>query len=188
MKIKNSNKHMDTSNIVGLVKIADELDLKKLYIELENTSYEPEQFSGLIYRTENPDGTVTLFTSGKLLCTGTSNTKILKKIISNLVNKLKFLDIPVYDNYKVQIKNMVFTKNLKRTINLAKVALSFGLENVNYEPEDFPGLIYKTTEPKATFLLFESGKIICTGAESNTDAELAYEKLERKLKHNKIIN
>jgi transcription initiation factor TFIID TATA-box-binding protein len=178
---------ISTSNVVGLTKIADELDLEKLYIELENTLYEPEQFSGLIYRNEDPIGTVTLFKSGKILCSGAKSPKIVKKIISDLVNKLKFLDIPVFENYRVQIKNMVFTRTLNYPINLAKVALSFGLENVDYEPNDFPGLIYKTPDPKATFILFESGKIICTGADSNAHAELAFKKLEKKLKRYKII-
>jgi transcription initiation factor TFIID TATA-box-binding protein len=182
-----SNKRISTSNVVGLVKIAHELDLEKLYIELDNTSYEPEQFSGLIYRNGDHNGTVTLFSSGNILCTGSKDPEILKKIIYDLVKKLKFLDIPILDDYKIQIKNMVFTRTLSQPINLAKVALSFGLENVDYEPKDFPGLIYRTTDPKATFILFESGKIICTGADSTTNPETAFKNLEKKLKRHNII-
>jgi transcription initiation factor TFIID TATA-box-binding protein len=187
MKNDFSNEKMSTSNVVGLTKIADELDLEKLYVELEKTSYEPEQFSGLIYRNEDPIGTVILFSTGKILCTGAKSPKFVKIIISQLVDKLKFLDISVFDKYNVQIKNMVFTRTIRHPINLAKVALSFGLENVDYEPNDFPGLVYRTTDPKATFLLFESGKIICTGADSNAHAELAFKQLEGKLKRYKII-
>jgi transcription initiation factor TFIID TATA-box-binding protein len=187
MKKDSSAEKLSTSNVVGLTKIADELDLEKLYVELENTSYEPEQFSGLIYRNDDPMGTVTLFSTGKILCTGAKSPKFVKKIISQLVDKLRFLDVPILNNYKVRIKNFVFTKTLGQPINLAKVALSFGLENVDYEPEDFPGLVYRNEDPKATFILFESGKIICTGADSNAHAESAFKQLEGKLKRYKII-
>lgn len=186
MKKDNVTELLSATNIVGLVKISDELDLKKIYMGLENTSYEPEQFSGLVYRNES-GGTVTLFKSGKVICTGIKNPKKVNEVISNLMDKLRFLEIPVYKNYSVQIKNMVFTKTIKHQINLAKVALSFGLENVDYEPEGFPGLIYKTEEPRATFILFESGKIICTGAKSNAQAVAAYKNFEHKLKRYKII-
>jgi transcription initiation factor TFIID TATA-box-binding protein len=187
MKKNESSKMLTTSNIMGIVKISDELNLEKIYMGLEDSSYEPEQYSGLVYRNVDPQGTVTLFKTGKIICTGVKDKKIVKKIISDLVDKLRSLEIPVYNNYKIQIKNMVFTRTLGHPINLAKVALSFGLENVDYEPDDFPGLIFKITEPKATFILFGSGKIICTGSESNTVAEEAYSKLERKLKRYKIL-
>jgi transcription initiation factor TFIID TATA-box-binding protein len=188
MTIKTSKNQFNTSNVVGIVRISDELDLKKIFIELENTSYEPEQFSGLIYRNDDPAGTVTIFRSGKAICTGSKNPEHLKEIISNLVDKLNYLEIPVYKNYKIEIKNMVFTKTLRKPINLAKVALSFGLENVDYEPDDFPGLIFKTDSPIATFILFESGKIICTGAGSIEHAENAYKELEKKLKRHEIVD
>jgi transcription initiation factor TFIID TATA-box-binding protein len=182
-----SDNQLSTSNVIGLVKISDHLNLEKIYAGLDNTSYEPEQFSGLIYRNEEPPGTVTLFKTGNVICSGANDTKNVRVIISNLLDKLRFLDIPIFDSYKIQIKNIVSTKSLNQSINLAKVALSFGLENVDYEPDDFPGLIYKTEEPRATFIIFESGKIICTGAESNSVAEMAFHKLEKKFIRYKII-
>lgn len=187
MTVKKHDEFMDVSNIVGMVDLAENFDLNKLYIELENTSFEPEQFSGLVYRSKSPEGTVILFKSGKAICTGAKDQKSVELIISELVNKLRFLDIKIKKNFKVQIKNMVFTRTLEKSINLAKVALSFGLEEVEYEPKDFPGLIYRIEEPRATFILFESGKIICTGSESTELAEKAYGLLEKKLKRNKII-
>jgi transcription initiation factor TFIID TATA-box-binding protein len=187
MKIDVSNDHFKASNILGIVKISDQLDLEKIYLGLENVSYEPEVFSGLVYHNENPTGTATLFKTGKVICSGTNDIEKMKKIVSEIINKLKILEIPVYDTFKIEIKNMVFTKDLGQPINLAKVALSFGLENVDYEPEDFPGLVYRIDEPQATFILFGSGKIICTGAKANSLAEEAFKKLEKKLKRHKIL-
>lgn len=182
-----SNGHTNLSNVVGIVKISDRLDLDMLYREMENTSYEPEQFSGLTFRSEDPTGTVVLFNSGKAICTGAKNERDLEAIILGLVHRLGSLGVPVFDEYDIQIKNMVFTRTLEKPINLAKVALDFGLENVDYEPEEFPGLIFKIEKPSSTFILFESGKIICTGSGSIEEAEHAFRILERKLKRFEII-
>jgi transcription initiation factor TFIID TATA-box-binding protein len=184
---KISKQLINISNVVGISKISDRLDLEKLYVELENAYYEPEQFSGLTYRSDDPPGTVILFQSGKVICTGAKDTSTCKKIISNLVNKMKFLDIQIKNDYKIQIKNMIFTKNFNQPINLAKVALSFGLENIDYEPDDFPGLVYKIEELPATLILFESGKVVCTGTVSEEQANEAFEKLIKKLKRYKLI-
>lgn len=188
MKTDDSTLQKNVSNVMGTVRISDKLDLYKIFLSLENTSYEPEQFSGVIYRNEEPPGTAILFSSGKVICTGAKDEKSVKKIISDLVDKLRFLDVPVYQDFNVQIRNIVFTKALGKPINLSRVALSFGLENVDYEPSNFPGLVYKIEEPKVTFILFESGKIICTGTRSGKDAEIAYKGLERKLKRKKVID
>jgi transcription initiation factor TFIID TATA-box-binding protein len=184
---KASKQLLIVSNVVGTCKISEKLDLEKLFIELDNSSYEPEQFSGLTYRSNDPPGTVIIFQSGKAICTGAKDRSSCNKIISNLVKKLEFLDIPVNKNCEIQIKNMIFTKNLNQSLNLAKVALSFGLENIDYEPDDFPGLVYRTEEPHATLILFESGKVVCTGAVSEKHGEEAYNKLLKKLKRNKLI-
>jgi transcription initiation factor TFIID TATA-box-binding protein len=187
MNEKTSDRSMNVSNIIGITKIADKIDLKKLYVVLYNSSFEPEQFSGLVFRSEEPPGTLTIFSTGKVICSGAKGRGDVETIISNFVEKLKFQEIPVIDEPEIQIKNMVFTKTLGSKINLAKVALSFGLQNVDYEPEDFPGLVYKEEEPPATFMLFESGMLICTGSDSLEKAELAYSKLEKKLKEFEIL-
>jgi len=51
------------------------------------------------------------------------------------------------------------------------------MDNVMYEPEQFPGLIYRMKEPKVVMLLFASGKLVCTGAKHEDMVREAVEKL-----------
>jgi len=56
------------------------------------------------------------------------------------------------------------------------------LDNTEYEPEQFPGLVYKLKGTKATFLLFSNGKIVCTGTKSEEEVHEALDKLIVNLK------
>jgi transcription initiation factor TFIID TATA-box-binding protein len=56
-----------------------------------------------------------------------------------------------------------------------------------YEPEQFPGLIYRMSEPKVVILLFASGKLVCTGAKKEQDVYDAVEKLHGLLEEKKLI-
>jgi transcription initiation factor TFIID TATA-box-binding protein len=80
----------------------------------------------------------------------------------------------------MQVENIVASAKLEGKLNLDKIA--FELENSEYEPEQFPGLVYRMKEPKVAFLLFGSGKIVCTGGRSTRDVNDAVEKIHKKLK------
>ena len=68
------------------------------------------------------------------------------------------------DNVKVKIVNIVVTSDLKSTLNLEKISTK--LAHTEYNPEQFPGLVFKIKEPRSSALLFTSGKIVCTGTRS----------------------
>jgi transcription initiation factor TFIID TATA-box-binding protein len=87
----------------------------------------------------------------------------------------------VYKNPKIIVQNIVATADLGAELNLTETATGLGLENVEYEPEQFPGLVYRFKEPKVAMLLFSSGKIVCAGARSIEDASKAVEKLSDEL-------
>ncbi|MCK5260716.1 MAG: TATA-box-binding protein, partial [Thermoplasmatales archaeon] len=87
----------------------------------------------------------------------------------------------VYKNPEIVIQNIVATSDLGGELNLSEVAISLGLENVEYEPEQFPGLVYRIREPKVAMLLFGSGKIVCAGARKIEDVSKAVEKLSEEL-------
>jgi len=70
-----------------------------------------------------------------------------------------------------QIVNLVASANLNATLDLYNLAVS--VPNIEYEPEQFPGLVYKLPEAKATFLLFSNGKVVCTGTKSEKIVEQA---------------
>jgi transcription initiation factor TFIID TATA-box-binding protein len=67
------------------------------------------------------------------------------------------------------------------SINLNAIAIGLGLENVEYEPEQFPGLVYRLGEPNVVVLLFGSGKMVITGGKQPEDVEAATEELVSQL-------
>lgn len=66
-----------------------------------------------------------------------------------------------------KIENIVASANLNVELDLYAIARK--VDNVEYEPEQFPGAILKLKEPKTSLLLFKNGKLICTGAKSEAD-------------------
>jgi transcription initiation factor TFIID TATA-box-binding protein len=168
-------------NIVASTTFAEKLDLDVIAQSLEDAEYEPEQFPGLVYRLDNPKTATLLFRSGKANCTGAKNLEDVRKTVSIITEKLEKIGVKVYKNPEIVIQNIVATSDLEGELNLSEVAVALGLENVEYEPEQFPGLVYRIKEPKVAMLLFGSGKIVCAGARKTEDVSLAVEKLSKEL-------
>jgi len=168
-------------NIVASTTFAEKLDLDIIAQSLENTEYEPEQFPGLVFRLKNPKTATLLFRSGAANCTGAKNVEDVRKTVDVIVDKLKNLGVELYKNPEIIVQNIVATADLGGELNLTETAQGLGLENVEYEPEQFPGLVYRIKEPKTAMLLFSSGKIVCAGARSTEDASKAVEKLSEEL-------
>lgn len=169
-------------NMVGVSKVGDDLDLNNIVMNLENTEYEPEAFPGLVFKMKEPKAAFLIFRSGKVVCTGTRSTKDAQAALDLATSKLKDVGVNVLPNPKIEIVNIVASADLgSRNINLNQVAMALGLENIEYEPEQFPGLAYRMKTPKVVFLIFSTGKVICTGARSKKDVELAVANLETEL-------
>ena len=168
-------------NIVASTVFAEKLDLDFISQSLEEAEYEPEQFPGLIYRLKNPKTATLLFTSGKANCTGSKNIEDVRKTIDIIAEKLRELGMNIHKNQEIVVQNMVATANLGGELNLTETAIGLGLENIEYEPEQFPGLVYRIKEPKVALLLFSSGKIVCAGARNTKDVSKAAEKLFEEL-------
>ena len=168
-------------NIVASTIFADKLDLDVIATSLEEAEYEPEQFPGLVYRLSNPKTATLLFRSGKANCTGAKNIEDVRKTVDIIADKLKKLSVKVHKDLEIVVQNMVATADLGGELNLDEVAVAFGLENVEYEPEQFPGLVYRVKEPRVVMLLFGSGKIVCTGGRNTEDVSTAVQNLSEKL-------
>lgn len=158
-----------------------ELDLSTLALGLSGAEYEPEQFPGLIYRLKNPKSATLLFRSGKLVCTGSRSLSNVKQAIDTVVSDVKKAGIPISASPEIVVQNIVASSDLGQDINLNAIAISLGLERVEYEPEQFPGLVYRLDEPKVVVLLFGSGKLVCTGARTPQDVEAAVRKITEEL-------
>ena len=168
-------------NIVASTAFADKLDLEAIMRSVEGAEYEPEQFPGLVYKLSDPKTATLLFKSGKANCTGAKNIEDVHKSLDIIAETLRKLGVNVYKNFEVTVQNMVAVGDLRGEVNLVKAAISLGLGNVEYEPEQFPGLIYKLKEPKVTLLIFNTGKVVVAGSRSTEDISEAMAILSKEL-------
>jgi len=168
-------------NVVASTSLNVPIKLENLVSKLDNVEYEPEQFPGLVLRLKDPKVAALIFSSGKVVCTGAKSPKDSKIAIGKIVAKMNKIGIKIPSNYTVRMENIVASAKLKIKLNLNNIA--FSLENTEYEPEQFPGLVYRMDNPRVTFLLFGSGKVICTGGKTIEDVKRAVSKVDKQLKN-----
>lgn len=168
-------------NVVASTSLGSELDLQAIALALGGAEYEPEQFPGLIYRLKEPKTATLLFRSGKVVCTGAKSLEHVRLAITNVAKQIEKAGIKIEKEPDIEVQNIVASSDLETEINLNAIAISLGLEKVEYEPEQFPGLVYRLDEPKVVVLLFGSGKLVCTGARKPEDVERAVEKITEEL-------
>lgn len=171
-------------NVVASANLHADIKLEKVVANLEGIEYEPEQFPGVVMRLKDPKAAALIFSSGKIVCTGAKSPGDAKLVIGKIVTRLRKLGIKIPRDHSMRLENIVASAKLEQELNLDQIA--FTLENTEYEPEQFPGLVYRMDDPKVTFLLFGSGKIICTGGRSIKDVERAVAKLDKRLRNLKV--
>ncbi|MCG7840441.1 MAG: TATA-box-binding protein [Methanomassiliicoccales archaeon] len=169
-------------NVVASTTLGEELDLQTIALALDGAEYEPEQFPGLIYRLKDPKTATLLFRSGKVVCTGAKSLEHVEVAIKKVAKQIEMAGIKIKMQPKPDVQNIVASSDLGQEINLNAIAISLGLERVEYEPEQFPGLVYRIDVPKVVVLLFGSGKLVCTGAKKEEDVEAAVNKITEELK------
>ncbi|MBD3252232.1 TATA-box-binding protein [Candidatus Pacearchaeota archaeon] len=179
-KSKKSKRSLKIQNIVATTSLGKDVPLTKLAKTIANTEYNPEQFPGLVLRIKEPKSAVLVFSSGNLVCTGTKSIAQVKLVIQQVIKTLKKINVKITEKPKITVQNIVASGNIDMDLNLNFLAL--GLENTEYEPEQFPGLVYKLIEPNATFLLFSNGKLVCTGTKNNQQLNDSMEQLIKTLK------
>ncbi len=171
-KSDNANISYKIVNIVSTVvtDIDKKINLKQIAQSQSDVEYNPDKFPGLVMRIRKPKGTALIFSTGRMVITGlreeTDVDKVVKKVIKN-IRKVGFnVKKPI-----ITIQNIVATGNLNINIDLDKAAIVS--ENTMYEPEIFPGLIYRMQDPKTVFLIFSTGKIVCLGAKKKSTIKKA---------------
>jgi transcription initiation factor TFIID TATA-box-binding protein len=169
-------------NMVATTSLGKELDIQKMLTALEGARYDTTRFPGLVYRMKSPKVAILLFRSGKVVCTGGKNIEDVHTAFDILVKQITAAGIPIGRNPLITVQNIVASTDLGGVINLNAVAISLSLEKVEYEPEQFPGLVYRLEKPKVVMLIFGSGKMVCTGAKKTEDVELAVERVTKELR------
>jgi transcription initiation factor TFIID TATA-box-binding protein len=168
-------------NIVASGVIADSIDLNEVSKKVKNCELNTKRFPGAVYRIEKPKIASLIFSSGKVVLTGIRDKQALTDGLNIIIKSLKSAGVKTHKEPKVAITNIVCSYDIGKSINLNKVVITLNLENIEYEPEQFPGLVYRIKDPKIVALLFSSGKIILTGGKNLEDIKKGLDFLEQKL-------
>ena len=176
---------IDVVNVVASASVDQELDLYDITKKFPDTEYHPEQFPGLVFRLKNPKTATLIFRTGKMVCTGSKSSDLARKAVKIVVQKLRKGRIKIKKDAVVTVQNMVSSINLGGKVHLEKAARS--LPRSMYEPEQFPGLIHRMLDPKTVILVFASGKLVCTGAKTESDVYRSVHNLHNLLEEKDLM-
>jgi transcription initiation factor TFIID TATA-box-binding protein len=168
-------------NVVVFATLGKDIPLDKISKELVGAEYTPEAFPGVIYRIKDPKTAALIFSSGKIVCTGARSPKFAKTAVQKVVDDMKALNIDMPDEFHTGVENIVASTQIEAKDKLNLEFIAYNLENAEYEPEQFPGLVYRISDPRVAFLLFGTGKIICTGARKIEEIHAALQKFKTNL-------
>jgi len=154
-------------NVVASATIDQKLDLYDIQKKFPSVEYNPDQFPGAVFRLKNPKTATLLFSTGKMVCTGSKSEQMAKKAVKIVVQKLRKEGIKIKKDAVVTVQNIVSSINLGGRVHLEQAART--LPRSMYEPEQFPGVIHRMLDPKTVILIFSSGKLVCTGAKTEKD-------------------
>ena len=172
-------------NVVASASVDQKIDLNEITRKFPDVEYHPDQFPGLVFRLRTPKTATLIFTSGKMVCTGSKSEEIARKAVKIVVQMLRKGGIKIKKDAEVTIQNIVSSINLGGKVHLEKAART--LPRSMYEPEQFPGLIHRMLDPKTVILVFASGKLVCTGAKNEQDVYRSVNNLHSLLEEKDLI-
>ena len=176
---------INIQNVVASATLNQKVDLNAVVKSYPGVEYRPEQFPGLVFRLKRPKTATLIFSSGKMICTGAKSGKESRRAIMKVVKELKKDGIIIISKPDLKVVNIVASASLGGKVDLEKTVST--LRKTMYEPEQFPGLIYRMDEPKVVILIFASGSLVCTGAKKEQDVYDAVHKLHGILEEQNLI-
>lgn len=174
----NMSIQLKMQNIMATVNLGCRVELDKITQTVRNAEYNPKRFQAVIMRIREPRTTALIFASGKMIVTGArSETDAMNagKKYTAIIQKVGFA--VQFGDFKIQ--NITATCDCGFPIRIEALCYA-NQSNSTYEPELFPGLVYRMTDPKVVMLIFVSGKIVLTGARSIDALTLAFTKMHPK--------
>jgi transcription initiation factor TFIID TATA-box-binding protein len=172
-------------NIVVSVELNRDINLKEIIEAYRDAEENLNKFPGICLRLKKPKCAILLFSNGKMVITGLKFSKDAPIVISRVIDRLNAIGIEITDEPNWRLVNLVLSLNFKQTIPLDDAALL--LTHSIYEPEVFPGLIFRIQEPKCVFLIFSSGKVVLTGLKAEDQIIPAVKLLGKTLKENGLL-
>jgi transcription initiation factor TFIID TATA-box-binding protein len=176
---------IEIQNVVATGTMNQKVDLNAVAKGYPVADYRPEQFPGLVFRLKRPKTATLIFASGKMVCTGARSGKESRCAIMQVVKELKKVGIIILSKPDFEVVNIVASASLGGKVDLEKAVVTLG--KAMYEPEQFPGLIYRMDEPKVVILIFASGNLVVTGAKAEQDVYDAVHKLHGSLEEQSLI-
>jgi transcription initiation factor TFIID TATA-box-binding protein len=176
---------INIQNVVASATLNQKIDLNAVVRSYPGVEYRPEQFPGLVFRLKKPKTATLIFSSGKMVCTGAKSEVLARRAVMTVVKELKKSGIIIIGKPELKIQNIVASASLGGKIDLEQAVSK--LVKTMYEPEQFPGLIYRMDEPKVVILIFASGNLVCTGAKKEQDVFDAVHKLHASLEEKSLI-
>jgi len=173
-------------NVVASASVDQKIDLNEIARTFPNVEYHPDRFPGLVFRLKIPKTATLIFTSGKMVCTGSKSEEMTRKAVKTVVQNLRKGGIKIKKDATVEIQNIVASINLGGKIHLEQAART--LPRSMYEPEQFPGLIHRIIDPKTVILIFSSGKLVCTGAKKESDVYRSVNNLHAVLEEKNLMS
>ena len=167
--------NVNVENVVATATLGQKIDLLAIMEAFRDVEYRPKKFPGLVFRLKKPKTTTLIFSTGKMVCTGAKSEKMARSAVEKVVRELKDRGIFILGKPEIVVQNIVATANVHGLVDLEAAADI--LDNVMYEPDQFPGLIYRMGDPKVVILVFASGKLVCTGGKSAEMVGVAVAKL-----------
>jgi transcription initiation factor TFIID TATA-box-binding protein len=174
---------IEVQNIVVFVDLETHLDLERLLFEIPDSEYNPDRFPALIVKYKEPKVSFLIFRNGKINCTGANHMTRVREGVMKLVNELRSLGVGIEKDPVITVTNLVSTVDLGLELNLDEIALN--VENVEYEPEQFPGLVYRPHDwphdSNPSILVFRTGKLVVAGVREASQARRLVEELVESL-------
>lgn len=175
---------IEIQNIVAFVDLQTELDLESLEAAMP-LSYRRERFPALILKLKQPKISFLIFHNGKINCTGANRMSLVERGVAELVGQLRTLGVRIDKDPTITVTNLVATADLGRQLNLDELALN--LDDVEYEPETFPGLVYRPYGSRVSVLVFGNGKLVVAGFREASEGSKIVKGLLERLKDSGLI-
>lgn len=167
-------------NMVATAKLGEFFDLIDISDDLD-IYYAPEQFPGMSIKITNPKVCVNLFRSGQAVATGAKTLDDVDSAFEQVRSMLEEGGYKPFSEITPSLSNVVITHNMEQELNLANLTISLPMARTEWEPEQFPGLIFRLEDLPSVCLIFSSGKCVITGSNSLEEAEQAVEALREEL-------
>lgn len=172
------------ANAVGAGDLGVELDLPAVKRDLDApyTEYDPSNYHGLYIRVVDEGPLITIYRTGKYIISGCSSLEELERSNQEFLKTLATIDLvaPAADT-GFSVQNIVCVGDLERKVDLNALSIGLGLESTEYEPEQFPGLVYRPADFPIVILVFASGKTVLTGGTDLEIVEDAFAQLQSEI-------